>query len=438
MRRSLPPKLNGRRYPALRMAEIRPFRGTRYSPAAGPLGTLVAPPYDVLSDRQRQAFANESEHNIVHLTLPEGKPDDRSKHVKYMRSAAALAQWRKEGAFVPDPEPRFYRYVQTFSAEEYGEPVTRTSLIVVIKVEPFENGTVLPHEQTFPKHKEDRLRLLEATRTHLESIFGLYDDPDGSVHHLVSSAPITESLECDVDDVLHRLEPIAEPGSLGALVEAMADKRIWIADGHHRYETALNFRSAAGARDHPIAEDYIEIALCSMSDPGLILLPTHRIVPKLLSMSGTELKEAVGNYFSIQPHPAEGLWAELNRPGPEHRFGVVLGDGIGLLLTPTTDLNSGGPGSDRLRQLDASILHSVLLPALGVTNPEQIEYTRSVSDAVAAGREGKGASFLMLPPSVQDMKDVALNGERMPQKSTYYYPKIFSGFVAWSLSDFEP
>jgi len=423
------------------MAEIRPFHGMRYSAAAGSLHTLVAPPYDVLSDAQRQELANQNPYNIVHLTLPEGKSDDRSKHVKYMRSAADLARWRQAGVFVPDQRCHFYRYAQTFAPEGFGEPLTRTSLIVLLKVEPFESGTVLPHEQTFPKHKEDRLRLLEATRTHLESIFGLYEDEDGQVHRLIASAPATQTLECEADGIYHRLEPIFDEASLSKIAEALADKRIWIADGHHRYETALNFRAAAGEHSEPIAEDFIEIALCSMSDPGLILLPTHRIVPKLRSITSLELKEAVSTLFDVQLRPAERLWEELNQPGPAHRFGVIIPDGTGLVLTPlnqeTLPQQTNEKGSPRLRELDASILHGVLLPALGVSGPEQIEYTRSVAEAITAAREAKGASFLMLPPSVQDMKDVALNGERMPQKSTYYYPKIFSGFVAWALSDFE-
>jgi len=419
------------------MAQIRPFHGTRYSSEAGTLASLVAPPYDVLSDSERNALAEQNPYNIVHLTLPEGKPDDRSKHVKYMRSAASLAQWRQAGVFVPDSKPSFYRYIQTFLIEGVEEPIERTSLIVLIRVAPFESGTVLPHEQTFPKHKEDRLRLLEATRTHLESIFGLYEDEDGTVHKLVVESPATERLECEVDGIKHVLEPISDADALIKLVKAMADKRIWIADGHHRYETSLNFREAAGEHKDLIAEDYIEIAICSMSDPGLVLLPTHRIVPKLQALTQKELEEAVSNDFSVRPHPAEELWAELNRPGPDHRFGVILGSGEGLLLEPKRDLGEGGSGSRRLQELDASILHQVLLPSLGITNPEQIAYTRSVTEAVEAGKTGHGASFVMLPPSVQDMKEVALNGERMPQKSTYYFPKIFSGFVSWSLSDFS-
>jgi uncharacterized protein (DUF1015 family) len=158
------------------MATVRPFRGLRYRESAGALENLVAPPYDVLSAEERNAYAAKSPYNIVHLTLPEQKEDDRSKFVKYARSAAALAEWRREGALAEEQRPAFYRYTQTFTIPGTDQSFDRTALIALIKVEPYENGVVLPHEQTFPKHKEDRLRILEATRSHLECIFGLFEE----------------------------------------------------------------------------------------------------------------------------------------------------------------------------------------------------------------------------------------------------------------------
>src|SRR5436305_1609381 len=158
------------------MAQIRPFEGLRYTPSAGSLTDLVAPPYDVLSQEERDDYASENPHNIVHLTLPEAREDDRSKFVKYGRSAAALAEWRREAALQKEGKPTFYRYKQTFTLPAGDSEITRTALIALLKIEPYDKGVVLPHEQTFPKHKEDRLRLLEATRTHLECIFGLFED----------------------------------------------------------------------------------------------------------------------------------------------------------------------------------------------------------------------------------------------------------------------
>ena len=190
------------------MATIRPFRGLRYSATAGPLADQVAPPYDVLSSDERDALATRSSHNVVHLTLPEQLPDDRSKFVKYARSASRLEQWRHDGSLVVEARPSFYRYRQTFSVPGSPDRLERLALIATIKVEPYEKGVVLPHEQTFPKHKEDRLRILEATRSHLECIYGLFEDDDrasysqtyATVHATAHDTAITTAITDDTDE----------------------------------------------------------------------------------------------------------------------------------------------------------------------------------------------------------------------------------------------
>src|SRR5689334_15332815 len=176
------------------MAAIRPFQGLRYSAEAGSLGVLTAPPYDVISEEERVSFSLRSPHNIVHLTLPEQRSDDRSKFVKYARSAAELAEWRRDGTLLLEEKPAIYRYVQKFHLPHFGQ-LTRTSIIALIKTEPYENGVVLPHEQTFPKHKEDRLRILEATRAHLECIFGLFEDTDSHIHNAILKSPVQSAVE---------------------------------------------------------------------------------------------------------------------------------------------------------------------------------------------------------------------------------------------------
>ncbi len=423
------------------MAEIRPFRGLRFSASAGTFDRLVAPPYDVLSAVQRDEYASRSPFNIVHLTLPEEKPDDRSKYVKYARSAALLSEWRRQGVFVPDPQPSLYRYTQRFEVD--GQTHVRTSIIALLKVEPFETGTVLPHEQTFPKHKEDRLRLLEATRSHLESIFGLYEDPGGELLDLVRSAPASEVAECDVDGLDQKIEVIADEATKAEIVKAFAGKRIWIADGHHRYETALGFRAALGKKDGPVPEDYMIIALASMSDPGLVLLPTHRVVPALKDVGPEKVVEPLTRLFhveSIRPQEIPSKLLEAEAAG-EKRIAVALHGEQGFWLIPRDERalldELSGPESDKLKRLDATILHRVVFEKLLELSPTAaIEYTRDAHEAILAANEGRGAAFLMTPPTIEEMKDIALAGERMPQKSTYYYPKIWGGPVAWSLNDF--
>jgi uncharacterized protein (DUF1015 family) len=425
------------------MPEIRPFRGLRYTADAGNLDNLVAPPYDVLSPAERDDYANRGPYNIVHLTLPDHEPDDRSKFVKYARSAALLAEWRREGIVAPEGHPAFYRYTQQFRIDNIDQPLKRTALIALIKVEPYEKGVVLPHEQTFPKHKEDRLRILEATRSHLECIFGLYEDPDGKVDTAVKSAPDVGVVEVPNESgSSHRLEPIVDKDAIQSLTKMLAQRKVWIADGHHRYETALTFRQMLGDRPGQVAEDYMMMALTSMSDSGLILQPTHRIVHGM-TMDGDEIRRRLSTEFNVDEVHSTRLWPELDRAHKKGMrvFGVAMEGGHGLVLTPIdferlTKLE--GEGSEALRSLDVSVLHKVIFEKLlDVKNSENIAYTRDPREAERVANQGGTVSFLMNPPTVEDMRTIALGGEKMPQKSTYYFPKILSGLVLWSLGDFE-
>ncbi|MBS1723795.1 MAG: DUF1015 domain-containing protein [Armatimonadetes bacterium] len=426
------------------MATVRPFRGLRFQESAGSLDALVAPPYDVLNEAQREESGAKSTHNVVHLTLPEQLPDDRSKFVKYARSAARLEEWRRTGAMALEDRPSFYRYAQTFNVPGGGEAFTRTSLIVLLKVEPYEKGVVLPHEQTFPKHKEDRLRLLEATRSHLECIFGLYEDDDNAVHKLVSGASgrRVADITTPEDGIRQTLDVIDDPATTKAISQALADKRLWIADGHHRYETALAFREAAGPNQGLIPEDFMMMAVDSMTDPGLVLLPTHRIL-KTLPGSATDLRAKMAAHFEVEDAPNSKLMTRIEALGAagKRAFGIALPGGAGFVAS-TSNIAAiaaqiDGPGSAMLKELDVSVLHGFIFEKmLGLTGLDFFGYTRIESEAVDAVENGAPASFLMNPPTVEDMRLIALGGEKMPQKSTYYNPKLLSGLVVWSLKDF--
>lgn len=428
------------------MATIRPFTGLRFSAAAGQPADLVAPPYDVISPAERAALAARSPHNAVHLTLPEEQEGDRSKFVKYARSASRLEEWRREGTMVREEAPTFYRYTQTFTIPGTNQTFERTSLVVLIKVEPYSAGVVLPHEQTFPKHKEDRLRILEATRSHLECIFGLYEDDDRDVFNLVSQSPAASLADFVTEDdgIRHRFEAITAPESLRAIEEIMAPRRLWIADGHHRYETALAFREMQGPRDALIAEDFMMMAICSISDPGLVLLPTHRIL-KQMPVDAAGLRARLGEHFEIADVPNKDLMATIDRLAQDRMtraFGVALPGGNGLVATTKDPAGLASSiesaGGDMLRQLDVSLLHNVIFgKLLGLTGLDFFGYTRIEQEALDAVENGSPAAFLMNPPTVEDMRLIALGGDFMPQKSTYYYPKLLSGLVLWSLKDFE-
>jgi uncharacterized protein (DUF1015 family) len=424
------------------MATVRPFRGLRFDQSAGSLADIVAPPYDVISPSMREALACKNPHNVVRLTLPEQEPEDRSKFVKYARSAARLEEWRREGLLRAEERPSFYRYTQGFTLPG-GQKFERTKLVTTIKVEPYSNGVVLPHEQTFPKHKEDRLRILEATRSHLECIFGLFEDDDRKVHGQIASAPSTRLADFSTadDGIRHVFDRIDDPGACATLTKAISDKRVWIADGHHRYETALAFREALGPRDGPVAEDFMMMALCSITDPGLVLLPTHRIL-RTMPVDASELERRLTEHFRIERAPNAELAQRISGVGGR-AFGVALPGGTGIVAS-TDDVDQiatqiDGGGSMVLKRLDVSILHGfIFAKLLGLSGHDFFDYTRDEGEAVCSVEDGAPAAFLMNPPSVQDMRDVAAGGEFMPQKSTYYYPKLLSGLVMWSLKDFEP
>lgn len=425
------------------MAKIRPFRGLRFSPVAGNIADLVAPPYDVISPAEREVLAAKNENNIVHLTLPEQKADDRSKFVKYARSSAHLEAWRQNGVLALENAPSYYRYTQTFTIPGRAERFSRVALIATIKVEPYEKGVVLPHEQTFPKHKEDRLRILEATRSHLECIYGLYEDDDKAVLSLLQSLPGELAVEVSTDDgVTHRIDRINSPEGTSALSAAIEPKKVWIADGHHRYETACTFREMQGEKPSEIAEDFMMMALSSISDPGLVLLPTHRILnPMNLDLAG--LRSRLAEHFEYQEVSNDRLMEtiELIEGQGKRAFGLALPGGTGGVLT-VRDLDKliaeiDGAGSIRLKSLDVSILHEYIFARLlGLSGHDFFGYTRDPREAIESVAKGASAAFLMNPPTVDDMRQIALGGEKMPQKSTYYYPKILSGLVIWSLNDY--
>lgn len=425
------------------MATLRPFRGLRYTEEAGPAARLVAPPYDVISPAQREEYAAKNEHNVVRLTLPEQLEDDRSKFVKYARSAARLEEWRRDGKIARDDAPSFYRYTQRYRIPGTDKRIERTKIVTTIKVEPYSKGVVLPHEQTFPKHKEDRLRILEATRSHLECIFGLYEDDDRSTHSLVTQACATPlcAFVTEEDDIEHVFERISDKPTCDTIVSALADKKVWIADGHHRYETALTFREKMGEMPSLIAEDFMMMALCSISDPGLVLLPTHRIL-KNIPITTAELRERLVAHFRLSPCKNADLMGALSI-SKNCAFGFAAPGGEGFLAESE---NRGAlahmidaPGGDDLKRLDVSILHGVVFSkVLGCTGHDFFDYTRSEAEAVASVEHGAPLAVLMNPPSVDDMRRIATAGDFMPQKSTYYYPKLLSGLVMWSLKDFEP
>jgi uncharacterized protein (DUF1015 family) len=421
------------------MAEIAAFRGILYSPEAGPAGKLLAPPYDVISPSERAQLAALDPHNCVRLILPEGEGDE-----KYAHAAADLRAWLASGTLVRDREPALYRYHQTFTAE--GRTATRTGFICRIRLHRFSEGVVLPHERTLAGPKADRLKLKRATRAHLSQVFGLYPDPerksDEPFAHLIQTPPLLDAVTSDgVHQQLWRLTDAAMQQKVAAL---LADKKVYIADGHHRYETMLALRDELRAEsgNNPRSSiEYGTIFLANMDDPGLLVFPTHRVVHGLKDFDRAAVLGKAREFFEVEEaavSDAPSLRAKLAQKGlSAPSFAMVAGDRIAYLsLRKDVDLERvpslRGPAV--VRTLDVTLLHALLIEGiLGIDREAQAAQTnlRYLKDTGAALSEAKSAQavFVMNPTKVHEVKAVADAGEVMPQKSTFFYPKLASGLV---------
>lgn len=438
------------------MAEIAPFRGILYRPEradAPDVSALLAPPYDVISEAGRQALAQKSPHNAVHLILPKDQAGGDSDG-KYGVAAATLQQLLAQGAMHRDEQPALYRYHQVFSppgrsgptASGSGGTITRRGFIARIRLHRFAEGVVLPHERTLAGPKLDRLKLKRATRTHLSQVFGLYNDParatDAAFGELESQAP--DLFGTTEDGVLHRLWRLTDPRAIAEVCRPLRDKQIYIADGHHRYETMLalrdEWRAEPGYRGNDSAAEYGSIFLCNVADPGLLVFPTHRVLHSLAGFDLPGLLGKLGRHFDIVETPlgslemAQAQLAEYGRRAPSFLL-VSGGRALYLSVRPEAAATIAGPAV--LRDLDVTVLHALVFEsALGIDRAAQeaqtyLRYLKDFGQAVAAATSGDGtqAVFLLNPTRVEQVMAVAEAGEVMPQKSTYFYPKIASGIV---------
>ncbi len=440
------------------MAEIIGFRGVRYDPARanGPLTSLVAPPYDVISPAEQDALYAKNPHNVVRLIL--GREED-----KYERAARCFRQWLADGVLTKEEDEAVYVYRQSFC-----DPATanacpeRVGLVCLLKLEEYAAGGVLPHENTLTGAKADRLALLQATDAQFESIYGLYSDPDRAVQSFLGEYDDREPVMEAVPEAIgssHAVERIRDEDALAALQGLLRDKQIFIADGHHRYETALQHRrDVRQARRVPddvlIPEDYILITLTAFEDEGLLVLPTHRVVHHVAPEKLAALPQSLAREFVVEPlgagaeaNDAQSAGAALERAlaakarQGQVAFGVLLPDGKSVLATwkgasEGAAQSQSEPQSRALDRLPVSLLHSLILDKqLGIgadalAAGAQVTYTRDSADAWAQVQAGQAqAAFVLARPAVGEVRDVSLAGGKMPQKSTFFFPKLLSGLL---------
>jgi uncharacterized protein (DUF1015 family) len=429
------------------MAELAPIKGLLFDPTRVDVARVIAPPYDVISEAERVSLEALDPHNSVRLILPRGEGDDR-----YAHAAATLGAWKQEGILKRDTQPAIYRYHQIYTSAELGPlPVTRKGFIAAVRLHRFDEGVILPHERTLRGPKEDRLKLMRATKAHFSQIFTLYPDPDRETDRAFEAAeaqaPYLEG--ATADGTLHRLWRVSDAHTLSTVTRALAEKKLYIADGHHRYETMLalrdEFRSAAGGSVPPsVATEFGTLFLANMDDPGLVVLPTHRLVHSLASFDRASLLTRLAAAFEVSElaggaSDAVALRAALaERSSKRPTFAVVTpGESRAWLLSLKIAPESTGlPGAPALVCLDVSLLHGLVLEGiLGIDRRAQesqtnLSYVKDTKDALARVARGDcQVGFIMHATRVDQVRAVADCAEVMPQKSTFFYPKIASGLV---------
>ena len=429
------------------MAHIEPFRAFRYDPTRVSLHQVLTQPYDKITPAMQERYYAANPHNLVRIILGKRNATDTAEDNVYSRAAKFFSDWRNDGVLVQDPEPAIYRYSQEFAAPN-GTKMVRDGFIAAGKLQDYAQGVVHRHEQTLSKPKADRLDLLRATRAHFGHIFMLYSDPEREIERTLN---LGNRPTIDVNDeygVRHQVWKISEPSVIVQVQEKMADKKLIIADGHHRYETALNYRrerqDAAGSSE-PATHDFAMMTFVSMDSPGLLILPTHRIVHSLPAFSMEGLRQSATEFFSVEEvdpgldaRRATAILKEAAHTGTS-LLGISA-DRAFLFSRPKAPASVFAGCSLRHQGLDVVQLHKCLLEqSLGISeeairDQQNIAYVREADEALERARSGKAnVSFLMNPVRMREVRDIAFAGEVMPQKSTDFYPKLLDGLAIYAL-----
>jgi uncharacterized protein (DUF1015 family) len=439
------------------MASIYPFRAWRYNPSAVRLDDVVTQPYDKISPSMQQAYYQRSPFNLVRiiLGLPELFDAERGESV-YTRAARDFRAWREQGVLIQEKDPCIFAYSQRFKVPGTEIVKERRGFIAIGKVHDYAEKVVFRHEQTLSKPKGDRLNLLKATHAHFGQIFMLYSDPAGSVEKILydGNGPADAEIT-DEYNVLHRLWKVSDPAVIRLLTTAMADKKLIIADGHHRYETALNYSKehapAAQAKYQSATKlpqpDYPEAAVMmtfvNMDSDGLVVLPTHRVVHSLANFDPAAFARSAEEFFTVKTLPAADAASYMETLGKQQGTAFVAVTRAGAFLLNSKPEPIAAALADlpeRQRQLDLSHLHSIVLDRLlgldaeKVRDQTNLRYLRDAAEAVDQVRRGEAdVTFLTNPVSMEQLREVAFAGDVMPQKSTDFFPKLLSGLAIYAL-----
>ncbi len=423
------------------MAEVIPFRGVRYNTDFVNPNETTSPPYDVISPAERAQLHKRHPKNMVRLILGMEKPEDDESSNRFTRASQFFHDWLADGTLMRDSAPVFYAYEQYFTAQ--GKPRTIRGIIGAVKLHDFSEGVILPHEYTLARPKSDLAKLIRATNANLDSVYGLYPDRTYTVDLILDRIAATEPQEEAIDalGVRHRLWVVSNVEDIAAVTNAISDKQIVIADGHHRYETSLAYRDelreANPSRGAMEPYDYVMITLVNAYSDNMVVLPTHRLIRHLPEAVLSALDDRLGAFFDAKPSDAERLTSDMANAGGA--IGLYR-NGKAEVLVPKPNAELGISGSDARKGLDVIVLHEAILDGMLGIDAERLRqqsnvvYVRDEQEAFADVDSGEfQAAFLMNPIDLEVMFEMTRAGERMPQKATYFYPKLLSGFVMRSL-----
>lgn len=430
------------------MADYRPFEAHYYNPSKVNFDEVIAPPYDVISPKEQQALYDRSPYNVIRLILNKEEAGDKDRNNRYTRARDFFHHWRQNQILIREEKPCFYLYRQIFDHPESGKKLARFALLGIVKLEPFEKGIVVAHEKTLAKPKADRRRLLEMTKTNFSPVFGLYEDEAGYLQSLLTNMSAQKPFfnAAGAEGVSHEMWRITESPVIHRIQEFLGQKNIYIADGHHRYQTALDYAQEMRRRER-IPEDILRpydfalMALVRFEEEGLVLLPTHRTVKPFAGWDSKKLLENLKQFFRVE---------NLKRSDPEVRgqtptgFDLILQDGSNYRLTlenldkAKSQMPAGKP--EIWYSLDVNLLAHLVFHQLMGLAPESweshLQFTHSEKEAKEwVGRGEAVCAFLLRAPEVKILKQMGEVKELMPQKSTYFYPKLASGLVFYQHSN---
>jgi uncharacterized protein (DUF1015 family) len=440
------------------MADIFPFRAYRYNAAVADPAKVLTQPYDKITPAMAAKYAAASPYNLIPIEKGKTFPDDTPEFNVYTRAEKTLEEWIRANVIVPDATPSLYAYFQEYTVPGTTERRTRKGFIAVGRIEDYSAGVVFRHEQTLSGPKADRMELLRHTQTHTGQLFMLYHDPASRIDALLDAAAASKKPEVELRDeydVVHRLWPITDAQTLETIRREMADKKLVIADGHHRYETAMAYRderrAKAGRVDLDAPYEKVMMSVFNTAGKGLTILPTHRIVANVQNFSFEKMRAALSNAFDVTSYPFKGdadraqvyeqFRRDLQKDHAQRAIGAYAGDGAFhiFVLKKDANLESLLRGvSPAQRQLDVVLLHSLTIErGLNITQDavkteKNITYEREMDTAIAEVDAGRAQiCFLLNPVSVETVADMAMGGEVLPQKSTDFFPKLMSGITMY-------